>query len=83
MPFIYNFCCFFYFRPYLIHVFFFIFQKLLARYVSLIPHISDAVVFPGLCDIWSTCDVSICVEFDLGKLFLLSIQVHYGKNTSF
>lgn len=35
------------------------FQKILARYVSLIPHISDAVVFPGLCDIWSTCDVSI------------------------
>ncbi|VDI43750.1 coiled-coil and C2 domain-containing protein 2A [Mytilus galloprovincialis] len=30
--------------------------KLLARYVSLIPHVSDAVVFPGLCDIWSTCD---------------------------
>lgn len=31
-------------------------SKILARYVSLIPHISDAVVFPGLCDIWSTCD---------------------------
>ncbi|KAK7488454.1 hypothetical protein BaRGS_00020239, partial [Batillaria attramentaria] len=27
-----------------------------ARYVSLIPFVSDAVVFPGLCDIWSTCD---------------------------
>lgn len=27
-----------------------------ARYVSLIPFVSDAVVFPGLCDIWSSCD---------------------------
>ncbi|PVD23406.1 hypothetical protein C0Q70_16675 [Pomacea canaliculata] len=27
-----------------------------SRYVSLIPFVSDAVVFPGLCDIWSTCD---------------------------
>lgn len=40
-----------------------LFQKLLARYVSLIPHVSDAVVFPGLCDIWSTCDVGIMLSF--------------------
>lgn len=47
----------YYLRP-KIHNFLLYFQKLLARYVSLIPHVSDAVVFPGLCDIWSTCDVS-------------------------
>lgn len=33
-------------------------QEAVSRYVSLIPFVSDAVVFPGLCDIWSTCDVS-------------------------
>ncbi|XP_038057381.1 coiled-coil and C2 domain-containing protein 2A-like isoform X2 [Patiria miniata] len=27
-----------------------------ARFVSLIPFVSDSVVYPGLCDIWSTCD---------------------------
>lgn len=31
---------------------------MVARYVSLVPFVSDSVVFPGLCDIWSTCDVS-------------------------
>lgn len=33
-------------------------QEVVARYVSMIPSVSDSVVFPGLCDIWSTCDVS-------------------------
>jgi hypothetical protein len=28
-----------------------------ARFVSLIPHVSDSLVFPGLCDVWSTCAV--------------------------
>ena len=36
-----------------------LYQEAVARYVSLIPFVSDSVVFPGLCDIWSTCDVSI------------------------
>ncbi|OAF71700.1 Coiled-coil and C2 domain-containing protein 2A [Intoshia linei] len=30
--------------------------KRLARFVSLIPFISDAEMFSGICDIWSTCD---------------------------
>lgn len=30
----------------------------LARFVSLIPVISDIVVFPGITDIWTTNDVS-------------------------
>ncbi|XP_077980820.1 coiled-coil and C2 domain-containing protein 2A-like [Glandiceps talaboti] len=30
--------------------------ELIARFVSLIPFVSDSVVFPGMCDIWSTCD---------------------------
>ncbi|XP_048762965.2 coiled-coil and C2 domain-containing protein 2A-like isoform X2 [Ostrea edulis] len=31
-------------------------MEVVARYVSMIPSVSDSVVFPGLCDIWSTCD---------------------------
>ncbi|XP_033097939.1 coiled-coil and C2 domain-containing protein 2A-like isoform X1 [Anneissia japonica] len=27
-----------------------------ARFVSLISFVSDSVVYPGICDIWSTCD---------------------------
>ena len=34
-------------------------QDFTARYVALIPFVSDAVIFPGICDIWSTCDVSL------------------------
>ena len=33
-------------------------QEMIARYVSFIPSVSDSVVFPGLCDIWSNCSVS-------------------------
>ena len=32
-------------------------MKLLSRFVSLIPYISDSVQFPDLCDIWATSDV--------------------------
>ncbi|KAL4236187.1 Coiled-coil and C2 domain-containing protein 2A [Mactra antiquata] len=31
-------------------------SELVARYVSLIPFIPDSMIFPGLCDIWNTCD---------------------------
>ncbi|XP_076317683.1 coiled-coil and C2 domain-containing protein 2A-like isoform X2 [Tachypleus tridentatus] len=30
--------------------------EILARFVSLIPTVSDNVIFPGMCDIWNTCD---------------------------
>ncbi|XP_022245376.1 coiled-coil and C2 domain-containing protein 2A-like isoform X2 [Limulus polyphemus] len=30
--------------------------EVLARFVSLIPTVSDSVIFPGMCDIWNTCD---------------------------
>ena len=42
-------------------------MKLLARYVSLVPYISDSVQFPDLCDIWTTSDVShyLWIECDL------------------
>ncbi|XP_052775366.1 coiled-coil and C2 domain-containing protein 2A-like isoform X2 [Mya arenaria] len=31
-------------------------SDLVARYVSLIPFVADSSIFPGLCDIWNTCD---------------------------
>ena len=45
--------------------FWFVLQENVARYVSLIPFISDSVTFPGMCDIWSTCDVSITLNNDI------------------
>lgn len=30
----------------------------LVRFVSLIPFVSDSLIFPGVCDVWATCDVS-------------------------
>ena len=41
----------------IIFLIFFSFQEIVARFVALIPFVSDNVVYPGLCDIWSTCDV--------------------------
>lgn len=35
-----------------------IIQELVARYVSLIPFLPDTVSFGGICDLWSTSDVS-------------------------
>ncbi len=31
---------------------------LACRIVSLVPFVADSVLFPGNCDIWSTCDVN-------------------------
>lgn len=33
-------------------------QALVARFVALIPSLPDRVSFSGVCDLWSTCDVS-------------------------
>ncbi|CAL1540858.1 unnamed protein product [Lymnaea stagnalis] len=33
-------------------------EELAARYVSLIPFVADTALFPGQCDIWSTCNAS-------------------------
>ena len=50
----------------------FLFQENVARYVSMIPYVSDSVTFPGMCDIWSTCDVS-CVLIDVNN-FLVKLS---------
>lgn len=36
-------------------------QELVARYVSLIPFLPDNVSFAGICNLWSTSDVSMHV----------------------
>ena len=33
------------------------FQERIARFVSMIPFVSDSAAFPDLCDIWSTSEV--------------------------
>lgn len=35
----------------------FVFQERIARFVSMIPFVSDSAAFPDLCDIWSTSEV--------------------------
>ncbi|CAD5113655.1 DgyrCDS2816 [Dimorphilus gyrociliatus] len=31
-------------------------MRLIAKFVSMIPFVPDSVVFPGMCDIWATCE---------------------------
>lgn len=50
-------------------------QELVARYVSLVPSLPDSVSFAGVCDLWSTCDVS--KHRRLSCLFLFSEIVSY------
>lgn len=40
------------------HSFRFSLQQRVARFVSLIPFLSDTISFPGVSDIWETSDVS-------------------------
>jgi coiled-coil and C2 domain-containing protein 2A len=28
----------------------------IVRFVNLIPFVSDSLIFPGICDVWATCD---------------------------
>ena len=50
----------------------------MARYVSLIPFVSDSVVFPGLCDIWSTCDVSTLKISKIWTPILIKLKLEIG-----
>lgn len=35
----------------------------IVRFVSLIPFVSDSLIFPGICDVWATCDVLLFFIF--------------------
>jgi hypothetical protein len=43
-----------------LNCFIYFFEKSnVARFVSMIPFVTDSLIFPGICDVWSTCDVRI------------------------
>lgn len=50
-------------------------QEVVARYVSLVPSLPDSVSFAGVCDLWSTCDVS--KHGHRSRLFLFCEIVSY------
>lgn len=45
-----------------------------ARYVRLMPYMSDALTFQGLCDIWSTAEVSETHTLPEDDMTLLCIR---------
>ena len=47
------------------------FKSNIARFVSMIPYVADSLIFPGISDIWSTCDVKLFLDFSLKNLILL------------
>ncbi|XP_039261426.2 coiled-coil and C2 domain-containing protein 2A-like isoform X2 [Styela clava] len=54
----------------------------LARYVSLIPFVSDNVIYAGKCDLWSTCDQflnMLCGDEEEHAILLLNFFLHIGK----
>ncbi|GIY77848.1 coiled-coil and C2 domain-containing protein 2A [Caerostris extrusa] len=57
-------------------------MELLARFVSLIPTVSDSITFPGLCDIWSTSDQFLQMltgDEEEHAILLCSYFLHLGK----
>ncbi|XP_077547771.1 coiled-coil and C2 domain containing 2A [Haemaphysalis longicornis] len=57
-------------------------MALVARFVSLIPTLSDSVLFPGLCDIWSTCDQFLRVltgDEEEHAVLLCNYFLHLGR----
>ncbi|XP_054706800.1 LOW QUALITY PROTEIN: coiled-coil and C2 domain-containing protein 2A-like [Uloborus diversus] len=57
-------------------------MELLARFVSLIPTVSDSIAFPGLCDIWSTSDQflqMLCGDEEEHAILLCNYFLHLGK----
>uniref|UniRef100_H2ZAP4 Coiled-coil and C2 domain-containing protein 2A n=1 Tax=Ciona savignyi TaxID=51511 RepID=H2ZAP4_CIOSA len=54
----------------------------LARFVSLIPFVSDNVTYAGICDLWSTCDQfmqMLCGDEEEHAILLLNFFLHLGK----
>ncbi|XP_041483934.1 coiled-coil and C2 domain-containing protein 2A-like isoform X2 [Lytechinus variegatus] len=54
----------------------------IARYVSLIPSISDSVLFPGVCNIWSTCQQFLQMmqgDEEEHAVLLVNYFLHLGK----
>ncbi|XP_042898083.1 coiled-coil and C2 domain-containing protein 2A [Parasteatoda tepidariorum] len=57
-------------------------MEMLARFVSLIPTVSDSVTFPGLCDIWSTSEQFLQMmtgDEEEHAILLCNYFLHLGK----
>lgn len=53
----------------------------LARFVSLIPFVSDNVIYAGICDLWSTCDQflnMLCGDEEEHAILLVNYFLHIG-----
>lgn len=50
----------------------------MARYVALIPFLPDSVSFAGICDLWSTSDVSNVLNVE-GIFIFLYVMQHPGS----
>ncbi|XP_076825165.1 coiled-coil and C2 domain-containing protein 2A-like isoform X2 [Clavelina lepadiformis] len=53
-----------------------------ARFVSLIPFVSDNVAYVGVCDLWGTCDQflhMLCGDEEEHAVLLLNYFLHLGK----
>ena len=57
-------------------------QDSVSRFVSLIPFVSDSAMFPGVCDIWSTCDQFLMMlqgDEEEHAILLVNYFLHIGK----
>ncbi|CAL1548859.1 unnamed protein product [Lymnaea stagnalis] len=57
-------------------------MELAARYVSLIPFVADTALFPGQCDIWSTCNQfmkMLCGDEEEHAVLLTNYFLGLGK----
>ncbi|XP_013080825.2 coiled-coil and C2 domain-containing protein 2A-like isoform X2 [Biomphalaria glabrata] len=57
-------------------------MELAARYVSLIPFVADTALFPGQCDIWSTCNQfmkMLCGDEEEHAVLLTNYFLGMGK----
>ncbi|XP_064486187.1 coiled-coil and C2 domain-containing protein 2A-like isoform X2 [Ornithodoros turicata] len=58
-------------------------MDVVARFVSLIPTLADSALFPGVCDIWSTCDQFLEVlvgDEEEHAVLLCNFFLHMGKD---
>ncbi|XP_071836357.1 coiled-coil and C2 domain-containing protein 2A-like [Apostichopus japonicus] len=56
--------------------------KNVAKFVSLVPFLSDNVSFPGICDIWSSCDQFLQMlqgDEEEHAVLLVNYFMHLGK----
>ncbi|XP_031567301.1 coiled-coil and C2 domain-containing protein 2A-like [Actinia tenebrosa] len=61
-------------------------MELLARYVSLVPYVSDSAAFPDLCDIWATSDQFLQMlagDEEEHAILLCNYLTHRGRGKAY